>query len=91
METNLSRAMTLYDGNLAFLWERPLTLTIMIIAILVLLMPLLARMFQRPAKKPASDEEVSYEGKADHQSAYRLFDRGAKDEPDLTLAAPALQ
>ena len=45
MEQNLSRSLVLSDGSLAFLWERPLTLTIMIIAILVLLLPLIGKIF----------------------------------------------
>ncbi|MDP5057558.1 MAG: tripartite tricarboxylate transporter permease [Marinomonas hwangdonensis] len=45
MEQNLSRSLVLSDGSLAFLWERPLTLTIMIIAILVLLLPLIGKVF----------------------------------------------
>ncbi|RNF51061.1 tripartite tricarboxylate transporter permease [Marinomonas hwangdonensis] len=45
MEQNLSRSLVLSDGSLAFLWERPLTLTIMVIAILVLVMPLISKVF----------------------------------------------
>lgn len=45
MEQNLSRSLVLSDGSLAFLWERPLTLTIMIIAILVLVLPLIGKVF----------------------------------------------
>ena len=39
MESNLSRALTISDGSFAFLWERPLTLSIVIIAVLALLLP----------------------------------------------------
>ena len=39
MESNLSRALTISDGSLSFLWERPLTLSIVIIAVLALLLP----------------------------------------------------
>ncbi len=42
MERNLSRSMVLSDGSLAFLWERPLTLGIMLAALLVLMLPLLS-------------------------------------------------
>lgn len=45
LEQNLSRSLVLSDGSLAFLWERPLTLTIMIIAAVVLLMPLISKVF----------------------------------------------
>ncbi len=41
MEENLRRALTIYDGEISFLWERPITLTIMIITVLVLATPLL--------------------------------------------------
>ncbi|SEQ02096.1 putative tricarboxylic transport membrane protein [Amphritea atlantica] len=39
METNLSRALVISDGSLAFLWERPLTLAIISIAVIVLVVP----------------------------------------------------
>lgn len=45
LEQNLSRSLVLSDGSLAFLWERPLTLTIMVIAVVVLLMPLIGKVF----------------------------------------------
>ncbi len=45
LEQNLSRSLVLSDGSLAFLWERPLTLTIMVVAILVLVMPLISKVF----------------------------------------------
>ena len=43
MENNLSRALIISDGSLSFLWERPLTLTIILISGLVLIMPLLIK------------------------------------------------
>ncbi len=46
MENNLSRALTISDGSFSFLWERPLTLTIACIALLVLVTPLLQRLWQ---------------------------------------------
>jgi len=39
MESNLARALAIHDGSLSFLWERPLTMWIIIIAFLVLLLP----------------------------------------------------
>ncbi len=39
MEENLRRSLLLWDGSLAFLWERPITLGIMIVTLLVLLTP----------------------------------------------------
>lgn len=41
MEDNLRRALTISDGSLSFLRERPLTLVIMIVTVLVLLSPLI--------------------------------------------------
>jgi len=41
MEENLRRALMISDGELSFLWERPLTLTFTSLAVLVLLGPLL--------------------------------------------------
>jgi len=54
MEKNLSRALTISDGSFAFLWERPLTLTIMLITILMLSLPLLGmlRRWIYPQKGP---------------------------------------
>lgn len=40
IEDNLRRALTISDGSIAFLWERPLTATIFAITILTLLAPL---------------------------------------------------
>ncbi|GGN32949.1 MULTISPECIES: tripartite tricarboxylate transporter permease [Marinomonas] len=54
MEQNLSRSMVLSDGSLSFLWERPLTLTIMIIAVILLLMPLISKLLGKRNKTAAS-------------------------------------
>ena len=43
MEDNLRRALTISDGSFAFLWERPITLTILILTIFMLLMPLITK------------------------------------------------
>lgn len=59
MEQNLSRSLTIYDGSLAFLWERPLTLTIMIIAIVVLMLPLLGILRQRMYPKRGPEVSVN--------------------------------
>ena len=40
MEDNLQRTLTLYDGSLAFLWERPVSLGIAVLIVVVLLTPL---------------------------------------------------
>lgn len=42
MEDNLRRALTISDGSFSFLWERPITLTILIITIALLLMPIIS-------------------------------------------------
>lgn len=50
MEDNLRRALTISDGSFAFLWERPITLSILIITILMLLMPLISEFFVKIKK-----------------------------------------
>jgi putative tricarboxylic transport membrane protein len=40
MEDNLQRTMTLYDGSLAFIWQRPVSLGITILLFFVVLTPL---------------------------------------------------
>ncbi|MFA9373673.1 tripartite tricarboxylate transporter permease [Poseidonibacter sp.] len=42
MEDNLRRALTISDGSFSFLWERPITLTILIITVALLLMPIIS-------------------------------------------------
>ena len=43
IEENLRRALLIYDGNFSFLWERPLTAAIMLIATIVLIAPLISK------------------------------------------------
>ena len=45
MEENLRRALDIYDGY-AFLWERPLTLAIMLITLAVVVVPMVQRFRQ---------------------------------------------
>jgi len=55
MEDNLQRTMTLYDGSLNFLWERPVSLGITIVLVLVILLPItraLRDLVRRPAAVP---------------------------------------
>lgn len=40
LEENLARAMVIYDGSWSFLWDRPLTLGILIVTCLTLLIPI---------------------------------------------------
>ena len=42
LEENLRRALLISDGSLAFLWQRPITATIMIITIATLLIPVMS-------------------------------------------------
>ncbi|MCQ8879685.1 tripartite tricarboxylate transporter permease [Pseudoalteromonas shioyasakiensis] len=53
IERNFRRSMMLSDGSLSFLWERPLTLSIFVISLLVLLFPLKDFITQRRADKAA--------------------------------------
>ena len=52
MEENLRRALMIADGELSFLWERPITMTFTILAVLVLSSPILMKLFQRFKAKP---------------------------------------
>ena len=40
LEDNLRRVLLISDGQLSFLWQRPITLTILTVTVLVLLLPL---------------------------------------------------
>lgn len=51
MEDNLRRALTISDGSLSFLWERPITLTILILTVLTLLNPLFGFLKRKRAKQ----------------------------------------
>lgn len=39
LEDNLRRALLIWDGSYAFLWQRPITAIIMIVTIAILLVP----------------------------------------------------
>ncbi|ADZ92148.1 tripartite tricarboxylate transporter permease [Marinomonas mediterranea] len=47
LEQNLSRSLVMSDGSLSFIWERPLTLTIMIIAAVLFVMPVITKLLER--------------------------------------------
>lgn len=49
IEQNFRRAMLASDGSIAFLWERPLTISILLLAIAVLAIPLIDFIRQRRA------------------------------------------
>ncbi|MPY23254.1 tripartite tricarboxylate transporter permease [Shewanella sp. YLB-07] len=53
LEQNLRRSLTLYDGSISFLWDRPITLTILIVASLILLLPKISELLRRGRKKTA--------------------------------------
>lgn len=64
MEDNLRRALAISDGSVSFLWERPITATILAITAVILLAPLLSgmrdfhqRRKQATAKVAANDGE----------------------------------
>jgi putative tricarboxylic transport membrane protein len=47
LEDNLRRAVTLADGQWSFLWERPVTVVLMGITLLVILMPVVRNLLRR--------------------------------------------
>lgn len=59
MEKNLSRALTISDGSFAFLLERPLTLGILSVAVLVLASPLLSMLFSKLSKGKKSNPPLA--------------------------------
>ena len=61
MEENLRRALMISDGQLNFLWERPITLAFTSIAVLVLIAPLLTMVWKyfKGRKANASSSEAS--------------------------------
>ena len=63
LENNLSRALTLSDGSFSFLWERPLTLSICLITLGLLLMPIVRNLLDRKAasQQATSDNTLSAE------------------------------
>ena len=51
MEDNLRRALTISDGSLSFLWERPITLSILILTIILLLMPIISEFLAKMKRR----------------------------------------
>ncbi|MCO4784516.1 tripartite tricarboxylate transporter permease [Marinomonas atlantica] len=62
MEQNLSRSLVMSDGSLDFIWERPLTLTIIVIAFILLIMPLISKLFESRAKRGMEEAVNKGEG-----------------------------
>ncbi|WP_047042825.1 tripartite tricarboxylate transporter permease [Vibrio mexicanus] len=52
MEENLRRALMISDGELSFLWERPITLTFTVLAALVLISPIVVSLVKRMKGRP---------------------------------------
>ena len=57
LETNLRRALIINDGSVSFLWDRPISLTINILTLLVLLYPLFSY-FQQRGKNPLASKNA---------------------------------
>jgi len=55
MEDNLRRALSISDGSLSFLWERPITLAIMAITAVIVLIPLAKALRPRLASETAGE------------------------------------
>ena len=54
MEDNLRRALTISDGSLAFLWERPITFGILILTVILLLIPIFSDFLVKIKEKKGS-------------------------------------
>lgn len=54
LEQNLRRSLTLYDGSISFMWDRPITLVILSITVLFLIVPLVST-FKKPRVQTNTD------------------------------------
>lgn len=54
MEENLRRALMISDGELSFLWERPITLAFTSLAVLILFSPVLVKAVKRCLPKQSA-------------------------------------
>lgn len=57
LEDNLRRALLIWDGSFAFLWQRPITLTIVIVTLLTLCVPLISTV--RDSRRVGRTDSVS--------------------------------
>ena len=57
LEQNLRRSLTLYDGSISFMWDRPITLGILTVTVLVLLMPIISSL--RKSKEGCDSDNVA--------------------------------
>ncbi|MBL4673376.1 MAG: tripartite tricarboxylate transporter permease [Arenicella sp.] len=55
MEDNLRRALLIWDGSYSFIWERPITLVIMILTVVTLVAPLLLKFTSKFKRKFTQD------------------------------------
>lgn len=51
LEDNLRRALLIWDGSYDFLWQRPITATIVMVTVIVLLTPVFSEIFKRASGK----------------------------------------
>jgi putative tricarboxylic transport membrane protein len=58
IEDNLQRTMTLYDGSISFLWQRPVSLAITVLMIAVILVPI-----GRALRNPGPDKDRDIQAK----------------------------
>lgn len=58
MENNLRRALTISDGSISFLWDRPLTAGILLVTVILLLWPLISEFFSGKIKVESNNQEV---------------------------------
>lgn len=56
MEENLRRALMISDGELSFLWERPITMMFTVLAVLVLVGPALLSVVKKWFNQPKKVE-----------------------------------
>ncbi len=59
IEENLRRALRINDGSFSFLWERPITLTLLIITIVLVLIPLIHPTIARFRPATRADKSLS--------------------------------
>lgn len=55
MEENLRRALMISDGELSFLWERPITMAFTILSVLVLTAPIWRIAFKKLRPQPQTN------------------------------------
>lgn len=68
MENNLRRALMISDGSLSFLWERPITLVIVCITVLVLAAPIVQILLQKKREKAAQKAVLSDSGSSNGET-----------------------